>query len=204
MLSMIHSAEVPQWDIVFLAGLEDSTLPSRHADTEVGRREAPCRLYRHDADAVPSRAHLIRRALRRECLTIAVPLEIPGRNIQHLLLGRAPCQGRRRALAASRAGRATSGCRASQRCKREPPCKITEASEGARAATARGFMAVCLERRTPKPYHSYTKAFRQLPDQWRNHHYRPCTLLGVSRRGLTYRSTICWAISIALSTSMPR
>ena len=58
MLSTIHSAKGLQWDTVFLAGFEDSTLPSQHADTEGGGREAPHRLRRHDAGAVPSRGHL--------------------------------------------------------------------------------------------------------------------------------------------------
>src|SRR5215468_9814641 len=101
MLSTIHSAKGIEWDTMFLAGLEDSTLPSRHADTEGAGRGAPHRLRRHDAGAVPSPGHLRRRAIRRERLTIAVPLEIPGRNIHYLRLDRAPRQGRRRALAVS-------------------------------------------------------------------------------------------------------
>src|SRR5262245_50223433 len=83
MLSTIHSAKSLEWDTAFLAGLEDGTLPSQHADTEGGGRVGPHRLHRHDAGAVPSRGHLCRRAIRRERLTIAVPLELPGRNIQH-------------------------------------------------------------------------------------------------------------------------
>jgi DNA helicase II / ATP-dependent DNA helicase PcrA len=39
MLSTIHSAKGLEWDTVFLARLEDSTLPSQHADTEEAEEE---------------------------------------------------------------------------------------------------------------------------------------------------------------------